>query len=94
MKTSANKTRKKISGWLCSVLSLSIVLGLTWIPGLFIVDWADQLLPIIYIYSILVAFQGVFILIVFVVLSRPVQDLVKKFCKAKFKRSSIESLRN
>ena len=92
MKRSAKKTWNKFCRWLCSALSLSIILGLTWIMGVLIVH--DALLPLLYIYEILVSFHGVLIFIVLVVLSRPVQDWVKKSCKTKFKRRSIVSLHN
>ena len=43
----------------------------------------EELLPLAYIYTIMVAFQGLWIFIIFVVLSRQVQEAYKKWWRAK-----------
>ena len=72
--------------WLKTLLSLVVVMGLTWILGVLIVE-VEALLPLAYIYTILVAFQGLWIFLIFVVLPKQVRDEYRKWLKAKVKES-------
>jgi len=70
--------------------SLMVVMGLTWIIGLLIVE-VKELLTLAYIYTILVAFQGTFIFIIFVVLSKQVREAYGKWWRAKVSESDFLS---
>ena len=78
-------TKDKLN-WLKTSLSLVVIMGLTWILGVLIVE-VEELLPLAYIYTIMVAFQGLWIFIIFVVLPKQVRDEYYKFLKAKVKES-------
>ena len=75
---------KKIKDWLKALLTLTVIMGLTWIFGVLIVE-VEELIPLAYIYTILVAFQGVFIFILFVVLDKNVREA----CASKVKHSEL-----
>ena len=62
-----------MKSWLKALVSLAVIMGLTWIFGVLIVE-VEELVPLAYIYTILVAFQGVFIFILFVVLDKKVRE--------------------
>jgi hypothetical protein len=51
-------------------ISLVIVMGITWIMGVLV--FTDDLLPVAYIFTIFVAFQGLIIFIVLVIFSKQV----------------------
>jgi hypothetical protein len=76
--------------WLRSVVSLVVVMGLTWILGVLIVE-VEELLPLAYIYTIMVAFQGLFIFLILVVFSKPVREAYTKWWRARFKKSNVHS---
>ena len=76
--------------WLRSAVSLVVIMGLTWIFGVLIVE-VEHLLPLAYIYAILVAFQGVFIFLFFVIYPQQVRDAYTKWWRAKVKESDILS---
>ena len=81
---------KKIMNWLKALLSLTVIMGLTWIFGVLIVE-VEELIPLAYIYTILVAFQGVFIFILFVVLDSKVSEAWRvniKEVRSTFSKSS------
>ena len=65
-------------------------MGLTWIFGVLIVE-VDALLPLAYIYTILVAFQGLWIFLIFVVFSPQVRDAYVKCWRAKVNESDFLS---
>jgi latrophilin 2 len=46
-------------------------MGITWIIGVLVVE-VEELCPLAYIFTIFVAFQGVFIFVIFVLLSKQV----------------------
>ena len=73
--------------WLKTLVSLVVVMGLTWIFGVLIVE-VEALLPLAYIYTILVAFQGLWIFLIFVALPKQVRDEYRKLFKAKVKESN------
>ena len=55
-----------------------MVMSLTWIVGILIIE-VDEVVPLAYIYTIMVAFQGLFIFIVFVPLSSAVREAYAKW---------------
>ena len=80
-----------VGGWLKAVITLMFVMGITWIIGLAVVE-IEELLPLAYIFTIVVAFQGVVIYLALVLLTKSVRDeLVKwtiKKCEKVMKRNS------
>ena len=67
-----------VCGWLKAVITLIVVMGITWIIGLAVME-TEGLLPLIYIFTIVVAFQGVFIYLALVLLTKSVRDELVKF---------------
>ena len=65
-------------------------MGLTWILGVLIVE-VKELVPLAYIYTIMVAFQGLFIFIIFVVLSKQVREAYAKCWRKKVNESDTLS---
>ena len=82
MKRAENKKVQNVLRWFKSTIPLVVVMGLTWIIGLLVVD-VEELAPLAYIYSIMVAFQGLFIFIVLVALSKAVRNDYIKWWKSK-----------
>jgi hypothetical protein len=76
--------------WLRSAVSLVVIMGLTWIFGVLIVE-VEALIPLAYIYTILVAFQGVFIFIIFVLLSKQSREAYTKWWKVVINESELLS---
>ena len=77
---------KVLRGWFKSLIPLVIVLGLIWIIGLLVLD-LEVLVPLAYIYTVSVAFQGLIIFVVLVLFSKSVRnDYIKwwttKVCKS------------
>ena len=81
---------KKIKNWLKALLSLTVIMGVTWIFGVLIVE-VQALIPLAYIYTILVAFQGVVIFILFVVLDSKVRGDCTKAWRSTVKKPDILS---
>ena len=69
-----------LRNWLRSLVPLVVIMGLTWVFGVLIVE-VEELLPLAYIYTILVGFQGLFIFLAFVVFSEQVRDEYVKWLK-------------
>ena len=69
---------------------LVIIMGLTWIFGVLIVE-VEELVPLAYIYTIMVAFQGLFIFLIFVVFSKKVREAYAKCWRSKVNESAILS---
>ena len=65
-------------------------MGLTWIVGVLIVK-VDELIPLAYIYTIMVAFQGLFIFVLFVVLPKQVKEAYIKWWRQRVKESNTLS---
>ena len=65
-------------------------MGLTWIFGVLVLE-VEALLPLAYIYTILVAFQGLWIFLIFVVFSQQVRDALNKWWRAKVNESDFLS---
>ncbi len=79
-----------IRNWFKSAVSLVVIMGLTWIFGVLVVE-VEALLPLTYIYTIMVAFQGLFIFILFVPTSKNVREAYSKWWKEKVNESDILS---
>lgn len=88
-KIKGNMDRKNIMAWLKAVTFLLLVMGITWILGLLVVN-LDVLLPLAYIYTIMVAFQGLAIFLAVVGFQKSVQNDCIKWWKGKVKRSLSE----
>ena len=76
-KRAIKKESHKILGWLKAVISLMIVLGLTWVIGLFVVE-IEELTFLAYLYAIATVFQGFFLFLVLVVFTKAVRDEVMR----------------
>jgi uncharacterized protein YacL len=79
---------KHVRSWLKALVSLAVIMGLTWIFGVLIVE-VEALIPLAYIYTILVAFQGVFIFLLFVAFNKKVREDIIKIWRAKVKESEL-----
>ena len=70
-------------GWLKAVITLMVVMGITWIIGLAVVE-IEEFLALAYIFTIVAAFQGVSIYVVLVWLTKSVRDEVMKWTIKKY----------
>ena len=71
--THGEMSKERLRSWLRTLVFLVVVMGLTWIFGVLIVE-VEELVPLAYIYTIMVAFQGLFIFLIFVVFPKEVRD--------------------
>ena len=71
-------------------ISLSVMMGITWIIGVLVIE-VEELFPLAYIFTIFVAFQGLFIFVIFVLLSKQVKESYAKWWKAKVAESDFLS---
>ena len=76
--------------WLRSSVSLVTIMGLTWAVGILVFE-VPVLYPLAYIFTIFVAFQGVAIFVLFVLLNKPVREAYSKWWKIKATKSEIYS---
>ena len=76
--------------WIKASVSLTVVMGITWIIGFLMIE-VEELFTLAYIFTIFVAFQGVFIFIIFVLLSKQVRENYTKWWKAKVAESDFLS---
>lgn len=78
--------------WLKACVSLSVVMGLTWILGFLVVE-KPQLIFLAYIFTFCVAFQGLFIFVIFVLVSesKRLRDLHAKWWKSTVSESEFLS---
>ena len=65
-------------------------MGITWIIGVLVIE-VEELCPLAYIFTIFVAFQGLFIFVIFVLLSKQVRENYAKWWKAKVAESDFLS---
>ena len=65
-------------------------MGITWIIGVLVIE-VEALCPLAYIFTIFVAFQGLFIFVIFVLLSKQVRENYTKWWKAKIAESDFLS---
>jgi hypothetical protein len=77
-----------IKHWLKALVSLVVIMGLTWLFGVLIVE-LEELAFLAYIYSFMVAFQGVWIFLLFVILDQQVREGYSKWWKLKVKKAGI-----
>ena len=77
-KRSNKQTSSDVGGWLKAIVTLMVVMGITWIIGLAVVE-REELLPLAYIFTIVAAFQGVSIFAVLVLLTKSVRDELIKW---------------
>ena len=73
-----------------AAVSLVMIMGLTWIFGVLILE-TEALLPLAYIYTIMVAFQGLWIFFIFVAFSPQVKEAYAKWWRAKVNESDFLS---
>ena len=90
MKQIDKKKVENLHSWLRSAISLVVIMSLTWILGFFVVE-VDELAPLAYIYTIMVAFQGLFIFFIFVLFSKTVREAYFKYWKVKVNESDFLS---
>ena len=76
--------------WLKASISLTVVMGITWIIGVLVME-VEGLFALAFIFTIFVAFQGLFIFILFVLLQKPVRDSCAKWWKATVSESDYLS---
>ncbi len=67
-----------------------MIMGLTWVMGVLVME-VDALLPLAYIFTIMVAFQGLCIFLIFIVMSKQVKDAYRKWWKEKINESTVLS---
>ena len=65
-------------------------MGINWIIGILVIE-VEELFILAYIFTIFVAFQGLFIFIIFVLLQKPVRDSYAKWWKATVSESDYLS---
>jgi hypothetical protein len=65
-------------------------MGITWIIGVLVIE-VEELFALAFIFTIFVAFQGLFIFIIFVLLSKQVKESYAKWWKAKVAESDFLS---
>ena len=90
MKNTDKTKFERLKNWFRSAVSVMMVMSLTWIVGILIIE-VDEVVPLAYIYTIMVAFQGLFIFIVFVPLSSAVREAYAKWWRHKVNESYILS---
>lgn len=73
-----------------SAVFLVMIMGLTWTSGVLIVT-VEKLVSLAYIYTILVAVQGVCIFLLFVAFSKKVRDAYAKWWREKVNESGFLS---
>ena len=83
-------SKERFRSWLKTLVSLVVVMGLTWIVGVLIVE-VEKLVPLAYIYTIMVAFQGLIIFLLFVAFPKEVRDAYVKVWRKKVKTLLTEN---
>ena len=69
-------------------ISLTVVMGITWIIGILVIE-VEGLFAVAFIFTIFVAFQGVFIFVVLVLFSKQVRESYTEWWKAKVAKSKF-----
>ena len=90
-KQNNKKNFKKNLQWLKAVISLMIVMGLTWIFGVLVVE-REELLPLAYLYTFMTAFQGVFTFLVLVVFTKSIRNEIRKWTLSKWQNLAKSKL--
>ena len=83
-------SKERFRSWLKTLSSLVVVMGLTWIFGVLIVE-VEELVPLAFIFTSMVAFQGVWIFFIFVVFPQKVRDAYVKLWRTMTKTSGKQS---
>ena len=65
-------------------------MGITWIIGVLVIE-VEELFALAFIFTIFVAFQGVFIFILFILLSQQVKENYAKWWRSKVAKSDFLS---
>ena len=96
MKLSNKKRLWNVCSWLKSMVSLSVIMGLTWLLGLLIVEekiivGSKVVVPLAYIFTLMMALQGIFIFLIFILFSRVVQEAYIKCWRTKVNESEVLS---
>ena len=86
--TSGEINKERLRSWLKTLASLVVVMGLAWIFGVLIVE-VEELVSLAYIYTIMVAFQGLFIFLIFVAYPKEVRDAYAKVWRDNIKTLDI-----
>ena len=82
--------RKDITSWLKTLVFLLVIMGLTWILGVLVLN-VTALLPLVYIYTIMVAFQGLAIFLSLVAFQQSVRNEYIKWWKNRVQSSDMLS---
>ena len=91
--TGGEISKERLRSWLKTLASLVVVMGLTWIVGVLVVE-VKELVPLAYIYTIMVAFQGLFIFLIFVAYPKEVRDAYVKLWRNDIKTLDIFPLKD
>ena len=83
-------SRKDVASWLKVLVFLLLIMGLTWLLGVLVLN-VTALLPMAYIYTIMVAFQGLAIFLSLVVFQQQVRNEYIKWWKNKVGSSKLLS---
>ena len=65
-------------------------MGLTWIVGVLVIE-VDELFALAFVFTIFVAFQGLFIFVIFVLFTKQVRESYAKWWKTKVTKSEFLS---
>ena len=87
--TGGEISKERLRRWLKTLASLVVVMGITWIFGVLIVE-VEELVPLAYIYTIMVAFQGLFIFLILVAYPKEVRDAYVKLLRKNLKKVFTE----
>ena len=90
--TGGEISKERLRSWLKTLASLVVVMGLTWIVGVLVVE-VKELVPLAYIYTIMVAFQGLFIFLIFVAYPKEVRNAYVKLWRNDIKTLDIFTLK-
>ena len=85
--------RKDVASWLKVLVFLVLIMGLTWILGVLVLN-VPALLPLAYIYTIMVAFQGLAIFLSLIAFQQPVRNEYIKWWTSKVQSSHLHSTKS
>ena len=80
--------QQDVHSWLKFAMLLPAVMGLNWVPGLFVVKHKG-VIPLAYISTFLVASQGIFILLIVIIFFEPVRTAYVMWWKSTVRKSKI-----
>ena len=82
------ENKQDVHSWLKFAMSLPAIMGLNWVPGLFVVKHKG-VIPLAYISTFLVASQGIFILLIVVIFFEPVRTAYIMWWKSTVRKLKI-----